>query len=63
MRCHYDCIGLAFALMLVASQAAISEFMEAMNVAHFGINTGSKTMRLLVVYMGAQGSQNVIPVK
>jgi len=38
-------------------------FMEAMNVAHFGINTGSKTMKLLVVYMGAQGSQNVIPVK
>jgi quercetin dioxygenase-like cupin family protein len=38
-------------------------FMEAMDVAHFGINTGAQTMRLLAVYMGAQGSEDVIPVK
>jgi hypothetical protein len=37
--------------------------MEAMDVAHFGINTGQQTMRLLAVYMGAQGAQDVIPVK
>ena len=38
-------------------------FMEAMGVAHLGINTGAQTMRLLAVYMGAQGAENVIPVK
>jgi hypothetical protein len=37
--------------------------MEAMAVAHFGTNTGTRPVRLLVVYMGAQGAQNVIPVK
>ena len=38
-------------------------FMEAMDVAHFGINTGQQTMRLLAVYIVAQGAQDVIPVK
>lgn len=37
-------------------------FMEGMDVAHFGVNTGTQTMRLLAVYMGAQGAQDVIPV-
>jgi quercetin dioxygenase-like cupin family protein len=37
--------------------------MEAMDVAHFGVNTGSEPARILVVYMGAEGAQNVIPVK
>ena len=32
-------------------------------IAHFGINWGSQTMRLLAVYMGALGAQDVIPVK
>jgi quercetin dioxygenase-like cupin family protein len=38
-------------------------FMEAMDVAHEGINTGSQPVRILAVYMGADGSQDVIPVK
>ena len=37
-------------------------FMEGMDVAHFGVNSGMQTMRLLAVYMGAQGAQDVIPV-
>jgi quercetin dioxygenase-like cupin family protein len=37
--------------------------MEAMDVAHFGINTSAQPVRILVVYMGADGAQNVIPVK
>lgn len=37
-------------------------FMEAMNVAHFGINPGTQPVRILAVYMGAQGAKNVIPV-
>jgi hypothetical protein len=37
--------------------------MEAMDVAHFGVNSGKPIMRLLAVYMGAQGAQDVIPVK
>jgi quercetin dioxygenase-like cupin family protein len=35
-------------------------FMEAMTVAHFGINNGLQPVRLLAVYMGAEGAQNVI---
>src|SRR5215207_1951993 len=31
-------------------------FMEAMAVAHFGANTGSQPVRLLAVYMGAEGA-------
>jgi quercetin dioxygenase-like cupin family protein len=38
-------------------------FMEAMDIAHFGVNNGTIPVRILAVYMGAQGAQNVIPVK
>ena len=38
-------------------------FMEAMDVAHFGINKGKEPVRILAVYMGAKGAKNVIPVK
>ena len=38
-------------------------FMEAMDVAHFGVNTGTQPVRILAVYMGAQGAKDVIPVK
>jgi len=38
-------------------------FMEAMTVAHYGIDTGKQPVRILAVYMGAKGSKNVIPVK
>ena len=37
--------------------------MEAMDVAHFGVNSGATPVRILVVYMGADGAENVIPVK
>lgn len=37
--------------------------MEAMNVAHFGENTGTNPMRLIAVYMGANNAKDVIPVK
>jgi len=37
--------------------------MEAMNVAHFGINNGQEPAKILAVYMGADGAKNVIPVK
>ncbi|MSP49827.1 MAG: cupin domain-containing protein [Alphaproteobacteria bacterium] len=36
-------------------------FMEAMAVAHFGRNTGAGTVRILAVYMGAEGSKDVLP--
>ncbi len=38
-------------------------FMEAMDVAHFGINNGKEPVRILAVYMGAKGAKDVIPVK
>ena len=38
-------------------------FVEAMDVAHFGVNSGAEPVRILVVYMGADGAENVIPVK
>jgi quercetin dioxygenase-like cupin family protein len=38
-------------------------FMEAMDVAHFGLNKGAEPVRILAVYMGAAGAQDVIPVK
>ena len=38
-------------------------FMEAMAVAHFGVNNGSQPVRLLAVYMGAKRAKDVIPVK
>jgi quercetin dioxygenase-like cupin family protein len=36
-------------------------FMEAMDVAHYGSSTGSQPVRILAVYMGADGAENVIP--
>jgi quercetin dioxygenase-like cupin family protein len=38
-------------------------FMEAMAVAHFGVNNGSQPVRLLAVYMGAKRAKDVIPSK
>jgi quercetin dioxygenase-like cupin family protein len=38
-------------------------FMEAMDVAHFGVNKGAEPVRILAVYMGAAGAKDVIPVK
>ena len=35
-------------------------FMEAMAVPHFGGNTGARPVRLLAVYMGADGAEDVI---
>ena len=35
-------------------------FMEAMNVSHAGRNTGATTVRILAVYMGAEGSKDVV---
>ena len=37
--------------------------MEAMDVEHFGMNHGTEPVRLLIVYMGAEGAKNVIPVR
>src|ERR1700754_950061 len=37
--------------------------MEAMAVPHFGSNTGTEPVRILAVYMGAEGSKDTIPVK
>lgn len=36
-------------------------FMEAMDVAHFGINAGTQPVRILAVYIGAEGAKDVIP--
>lgn len=38
-------------------------FMEAMDVAHYGVNDGKAPVKILAVYMGAKGAKNVIPVK
>jgi len=35
-------------------------FMEAMNVSHAGRNTGAGTVRILAVYIGAEGAKDVI---
>jgi quercetin dioxygenase-like cupin family protein len=35
-------------------------FVEAMNVPHFGRNTGTGTVRILAVYIGAEGSKDVL---
>jgi len=37
--------------------------MEAMGVAHFGANTGTRPVRLIAVYMGSKRAKDVIPVK
>jgi quercetin dioxygenase-like cupin family protein len=34
-------------------------FMEAMDVAHFGINKGTELVRILAVYMGAKNAKDV----
>jgi quercetin dioxygenase-like cupin family protein len=38
-------------------------FMEAMDVPHYGIDTGANLVRILAVYIGAEGAADVIPVK
>lgn len=38
-------------------------FVEAMHVEHAGINLTEKPLKILAVYMGAVGSEDVIPVK
>ena len=38
-------------------------FMEAMDVEHYGANTGTEPVRILAVYMGADGAKDVIPAK
>jgi quercetin dioxygenase-like cupin family protein len=38
-------------------------FMEAMMVPHFGSNTGAQPVRLIAVYMGADGAEDVIAGK
>jgi len=38
-------------------------FMEAMAVAHFGVNNGAQPVRLLAVYMGAKRAKDVIPAR
>ena len=35
---------------------------EAIGTPHFGVNTGTQTMRLIGVYMGAQGAKDVTPI-
>ncbi len=37
--------------------------MEAMDVAHYGLDTGGQPVRILAVYMGAEGAADVIPVQ
>ncbi len=38
-------------------------FLEAMQAAHAGMNTGTIPVKILAVYMGSEGSKDVIPVK
>ena len=38
-------------------------FMEAMDAVHYGFNAGKEPARLIAVYMGAKGAQDVEPVK
>lgn len=38
-------------------------FMEAMDVVHFGMNPGAEPVRLIAVYMGAQGAKDVVTAK
>ncbi|NFV80833.1 cupin domain-containing protein [Magnetospirillum aberrantis] len=35
-------------------------FVEAMNVSHKGLNTGTVPVRILAVSMGAEGTENVV---
>ena len=36
-------------------------FVEAMGVSHFGRNTGAGQVRILAVYVGAEGAKDVLP--
>jgi quercetin dioxygenase-like cupin family protein len=38
-------------------------FMEAMDVAHYGLDTGAQPVRILAVYIGAEGAADVIPLR
>lgn len=38
-------------------------FLEAMEVAHAGMNTGTIPVKILAVYMGSANAKDVIPVK
>jgi quercetin dioxygenase-like cupin family protein len=38
-------------------------FLEAMTTTHRGTNPGTEPVEILAVYMGAEGSNNVIPMK
>ncbi len=38
-------------------------FLEAMEVTHAGMNSGTVPVKILAVYMGADGARDVIPVK
>ena len=38
-------------------------FLEAMQVAHVGMNLGTVPVRILAVYIGADGAKDVVPVK
>jgi quercetin dioxygenase-like cupin family protein len=38
-------------------------FMEAMDVPHFGADTGTLPVRILAVFMGAEGAADTIPVQ
>lgn len=40
-----------------------ASFMEAMAVPHFGENKTDKPVRILAVYLGADGAKDVLPVK
>ena len=38
-------------------------FMEAMSVAHYGMNNSKAPVKLLAVYMGGAGAKDMIPAK
>jgi len=38
-------------------------FLEAMAVAHAGMNSGTVPVKILAVYMGSEATKDVIPVK
>jgi hypothetical protein len=50
-----------FDAVLVKPKAQGDALMEAMTVPHFGTDTGAQPVRLLIVYMGAEGVPNAIP--
>jgi quercetin dioxygenase-like cupin family protein len=37
--------------------------MEAMDVSHYGLDTGAQPVRILAVYLGAEGAADVTPVE